>query len=144
MQKCFVFGKGLNWSTNSPGTDFVSTSVLNNGSQVDKCPLGLTNTTPSGGGFLYAYFPTPLIIVIIWNIPMAIQVRRKYQALLLRTGNTANPTIQKKMIISDKYRFVFIHIPKCAGMTIQNQLQSFDDTNGAHMGKVANHQAGAS
>jgi hypothetical protein len=30
------------------------------------------------------------------------------------------------MIISDDYRFVFIHIPKCAGRTVRQQLRSYD------------------
>ena len=43
------------------------------------------------------------------------------------------------MIISDKHKFVFIHIPKCAGTSIRSQLQNFDDTGGAYTSKVALH-----
>jgi hypothetical protein len=32
------------------------------------------------------------------------------------------------MIISEKYHFVFIHIPKCAGSTIRNRLKFIDST----------------
>lgn len=34
------------------------------------------------------------------------------------------------MIISDKYRFIFIHIPKCAGSFIRRKLDLFDDYKG--------------
>ncbi|NGZ90281.1 sulfotransferase family 2 domain-containing protein [Psychroflexus maritimus] len=34
------------------------------------------------------------------------------------------------MIISDKYRFVFIHIPKCAGSTVRKQIEFLDDKGG--------------
>jgi hypothetical protein len=43
------------------------------------------------------------------------------------------------MIISHTYRFAFIHIPKCAGTTVRSPLQVFDDTQGAHTGRVAEH-----
>ncbi len=43
------------------------------------------------------------------------------------------------MIISDKYHFVFIHIPKCAGSTVRSILQRLDDTHGAFTGRVARH-----
>lgn len=35
------------------------------------------------------------------------------------------------MIISERYGFVFVHIPKCAGTTVREQLQDLDETNGA-------------
>ena len=44
------------------------------------------------------------------------------------------------MIISDKHRFVFIHIPKCGGQSLRSLLKNFDDTNGAFTGKVEYHQ----
>ena len=34
------------------------------------------------------------------------------------------------MIICDRYRFCFIHIPKCAGTSVRFALQRFDDTGG--------------
>lgn len=40
------------------------------------------------------------------------------------------------MIISDKYRFVFIHIPKCAGTYVRNSIQKFDDTQGFFTSRV--------
>jgi len=43
------------------------------------------------------------------------------------------------MIISDKYHFVFIHIPKCAGSTVRSLLQGLDDTHGAFTGRVERH-----
>jgi len=43
------------------------------------------------------------------------------------------------MIISDTYRFVFIHIPKCAGSTVRSRLQVFDDTGGAYTNRVEKH-----
>lgn len=43
------------------------------------------------------------------------------------------------MIISDKYRFAFIHIPKCAGTTIKKTLIPYDDLLGAHTDRVASH-----
>ena len=39
------------------------------------------------------------------------------------------------MIISDRYRFVFIHIPKCAGSFVRRQLLPYDDTDGRFSGK---------
>lgn len=44
------------------------------------------------------------------------------------------------MIISDKYRFVFVHIPKCAGTTIRRILQDYDDADGAYTRRVGEHQ----
>lgn len=44
-----------------------------------------------------------------------------------------------RMIISDQYQFVFVHIPKCAGTTIRSQLQPLDDTHGAHTNRVEQH-----
>lgn len=43
------------------------------------------------------------------------------------------------MIISDQYKFVFVHIPKCAGTTVRNKLQSLDDAHGAHTNRVEEH-----
>jgi hypothetical protein len=34
------------------------------------------------------------------------------------------------MIISDRYQFAFVHIPKCGGTSIRRALRPFDDTNG--------------
>lgn len=34
------------------------------------------------------------------------------------------------MIISDRHRFVFVHIPKCAGVSVKRQLRSIDDSAG--------------
>lgn len=34
------------------------------------------------------------------------------------------------MLISDEFRFVFIHIPKCAGSTVRAQLRQFDSYEG--------------
>ena len=34
------------------------------------------------------------------------------------------------MIIDDQHKFVFVHIPKCAGTTIRQALQQFDSTHG--------------
>lgn len=34
------------------------------------------------------------------------------------------------MIINEKNRFVFVHIPKCAGTTVRVSLERFDSTNG--------------
>lgn len=34
------------------------------------------------------------------------------------------------MIISDKHRFVFVHIPKCAGTSVRRALAPYDDYNG--------------
>lgn len=34
------------------------------------------------------------------------------------------------MIISDRYRFAFIHIPKCAGTYVRKKLEAVDDTAG--------------
>lgn len=43
------------------------------------------------------------------------------------------------MIISDKYRFVFIHIPKCAGTAVRKPLQSFDSCKRRFTGRVDDH-----
>lgn len=32
------------------------------------------------------------------------------------------------MIISDRHRFIFVHIPKCAGTSVRSALQPYDDT----------------
>lgn len=34
------------------------------------------------------------------------------------------------MIISDRYRFAFLHIPKCAGTYVKEKIKKYDDTNG--------------
>ena len=34
------------------------------------------------------------------------------------------------MIISERHGFVFVHIPKCAGTTVREQLQDLDETHG--------------
>ncbi|GHC32489.1 sulfotransferase family 2 domain-containing protein [Aidingimonas halophila] len=44
------------------------------------------------------------------------------------------------MIISNKYRFVFVHIPKCAGTTVRAVLQVFDDRNGFYTSRVEQHE----
>lgn len=38
------------------------------------------------------------------------------------------------MIVSDEYRFFFVHIPKCAGSSVRQHLQKFDDRNGFYTG----------
>ena len=43
------------------------------------------------------------------------------------------------MIISDRYRFVFVHIPKCAGSSVREVLRPFDDTHGKFEFYVAEH-----
>lgn len=45
------------------------------------------------------------------------------------------------MIINDEYRFVFLHIPKCAGTTVRETLQSFDSREGRFTGRVDYHPA---
>jgi len=46
------------------------------------------------------------------------------------------------MIISDTYRFVFVHIPKCAGTTVRMRLQGFDTRNGEFYGVRQHPQLG--
>lgn len=43
------------------------------------------------------------------------------------------------MIISDKHRFVFIHIPKCAGTFVRSTVEPFDDTGGRFSNHVGEH-----
>lgn len=43
------------------------------------------------------------------------------------------------MIINDPHRFAFVHIPKCAGTSVREQLKLHDSTNGAFAGKPFNH-----
>ncbi len=43
------------------------------------------------------------------------------------------------MIISDKHRFVFVHIPKCAGSSIRKVLAPYDDYQGWFDGRVDPH-----
>ncbi|WP_419308077.1 sulfotransferase family 2 domain-containing protein [Chromohalobacter israelensis] len=43
------------------------------------------------------------------------------------------------MIISDHYRFAFVHIPKCAGITVRNKLKRYDDLRGEFENRVENH-----
>jgi len=39
------------------------------------------------------------------------------------------------MILSDRYRFVFAHVPKCAGSYVRNTLAPYDDTDGRFSGR---------
>src|SRR6056297_405238 len=41
------------------------------------------------------------------------------------------------MIISERYRFVFVHIPKCAGTSVRQALAVFDETGGEFSERVA-------
>lgn len=43
------------------------------------------------------------------------------------------------MIISDRYRLVFVHIPKCAGTSVRHPLQHIDDCNGFYTARVEQH-----
>jgi len=43
------------------------------------------------------------------------------------------------MIISDKYKFVFVHIPKNAGTEVRSLIQRFDDTKGRFENPVECH-----
>ncbi len=43
------------------------------------------------------------------------------------------------MIISDKFKFAFIHIPKCAGTYSKRKLISLDDLQGEHTDKIGYH-----
>lgn len=45
------------------------------------------------------------------------------------------------MIIDDRHRIAFIHIPKCAGTTIRQYLQPYDRSMGAHTARVDTHPA---
>ncbi|GGY41853.1 sulfotransferase family 2 domain-containing protein [Parvularcula lutaonensis] len=40
------------------------------------------------------------------------------------------------MILSDDHRFVFLHIPKCAGTAVRRQLEGFDTTDGRFTGMM--------
>lgn len=43
------------------------------------------------------------------------------------------------MIISDKYKLAFVHIPKCAGTSVRSQLSVLDDRDGAFESRVEVH-----
>ena len=43
------------------------------------------------------------------------------------------------MILSKPHKFAFIHIPKCAGTTVRNLLQSFDSMEGHFTSRVDTH-----
>lgn len=43
------------------------------------------------------------------------------------------------MILSDRYRFVFIHIPKCAGTSIRNAVMPFHDADERFLKTVERH-----
>ena len=43
------------------------------------------------------------------------------------------------MIVSDRHKFAFIHIPKCAGTTVRNRITPYDDLGGAHHERVEDH-----
>lgn len=43
------------------------------------------------------------------------------------------------MIISDRHRFVFVHIPKCAGTSVREPLQRLDDRYGFYTDRVDRH-----
>lgn len=44
-----------------------------------------------------------------------------------------------RMIVSDRKSFVFIHIPKCAGISVRRVLEPYDDAAGAFSERVADH-----
>lgn len=46
------------------------------------------------------------------------------------------------MIISDEKKFVFVHIPKCAGMSVRAQLSSFDSTEERFNQKIEHPRLG--
>lgn len=43
------------------------------------------------------------------------------------------------MIISDKEKFVFVHIPKCAGTSVRMRIEHLDDRSGAYSGRLEQH-----
>lgn len=43
------------------------------------------------------------------------------------------------MIISDRKKFVFIHIPKCAGTSVRSRIEHLDDRGGAYSGRLDEH-----
>ena len=43
------------------------------------------------------------------------------------------------MIISDRNKFVFIHIPKCAGTSVRSRIEHLDDRNGAYSSRLDEH-----
>ena len=43
------------------------------------------------------------------------------------------------MIISDRNKFVFIHIPKCAGTSVRSRIEHIDDRNGAYSSRLDEH-----
>lgn len=43
------------------------------------------------------------------------------------------------IIISDRHKFVFVHIPKCAGTTVRTLLEQFDETDGAYAPSIRKH-----
>ena len=45
------------------------------------------------------------------------------------------------MIISDSKRFVFIHIPKCGGTSVRQQLSFLDERGGAYEARIYEHPA---
>lgn len=45
------------------------------------------------------------------------------------------------MIISDKFKFVFVHIPKCAGTSVRQLLAQFDDTGERYRPHVMEHRS---
>ena len=60
--------------------------------------------------------------------------------------NTLEPTaiarghkVANDMIISDRYKLAFIHIPKCAGTSVRSQLASLDDRDGMFDSRVDEH-----
>jgi len=44
------------------------------------------------------------------------------------------------MIISDRYRFAFVHIPKCAGTLVRNRIKDLDDCEGRFTRRVEQHE----
>ena len=43
------------------------------------------------------------------------------------------------MIISDRNKFVFIHIPKCAGTSVRSRIEHLDDRRGAYSSRLDEH-----
>lgn len=43
------------------------------------------------------------------------------------------------MIINNTYQLVFVHIPKCAGTSVRNILQPYDETHGAFTRRIDDH-----
>ena len=72
--------------------------------------------------------------LLVWNVWMAVQVKQHWGGPHFLAERS-----RFIMIISDKEKFVFVHIPKCAGTSVRSRIEHLDDRSGAYSGRLEQH-----